>query len=78
MRQAKLAYVSHDVKPPRNVLRKQMKFGTGNVVAPQGSDAKSRLIASFGGGNSTNSTSPVKVPPPPSVRVRQAGEELDI
>lgn len=33
-RQAQLAYVLTDAKPPRDVRRKQAKFGTGSGVYP--------------------------------------------
>lgn len=35
-RQVKLAYVTTEAKPPREVRRKQAKFGTGSGIHPSG------------------------------------------
>ncbi|KAL7290180.1 hypothetical protein TKK_0015890 [Trichogramma kaykai] len=76
VRTTKLAYVDHIVKPPRNVIRAQSKFGTGNVSAK--ADLKYKLMsgtASTSSNNSSDSKSSstrpperIVVPPPPSGR----------
>ena len=38
-RKAQLAYVDSQIKPPRDVLRRQMKFGTGCVKMNKGRGA---------------------------------------
>lgn len=47
VRSTKLAYVDV-VKPPRNVLRKQARFGTANATS-KSSEAKKKIIAAASG-----------------------------
>lgn len=47
VRSTKLAYVDM-VKPPRNVIRKQARFGTANVTS-KSSEAKKKIIAAASG-----------------------------
>jgi len=63
IRAAKLAFV--DVKPPRNVLKKQAKYGTANVTSTSVSDVKRRL--GLNGGTPNNATN-IVVPSPPMSR----------
>ncbi|XP_046617756.1 transcription elongation factor B polypeptide 3 [Neodiprion virginianus] len=64
VRQTKLAYVDNVVKPPRNVLRKQAKYGTAKDTTTSTSDLKNKLIS--GSGAPTN----ISVPAPPMARSR--------
>ncbi|XP_046828087.1 transcription elongation factor B polypeptide 3 [Vespa crabro] len=66
LRSTKLAYVDNVVKPPRNVLKKQAKYGTANSVPTSTSDLKKKLII---GGGPTAATN-ISVPPPPMNRVK--------
>lgn len=66
LRSAKLAYVDNVVKPPRNVLKKQAKYGTANSLPTSTSDLKKKLIV---GGGPTAATN-ISVPPPPMNRVK--------
>lgn len=78
VRSTKLAYVdTHVVKPPRNILRKQAKFGTGNEIPVKPmSDVKKKLIGScLGGAGPSNVSIPsISVPVPLGVRARQASK----
>lgn len=65
VRSAKLAYVDNVVKPPRNILKKQAKYGTANCV-PNASGIKKKLISGGGPASATN----ISVPPPPMPRIR--------
>lgn len=67
VRSTKLAYVDNIVKPPRNVLKKQAKYGTANS-APKNSTStiKQKLINGGGSKSATN----ISVPPPPIQRVK--------
>lgn len=65
VRVAKLAYVDNIVKPPRDVLMKQAKYGTGNVASS--SDLKKQLIT--GGPNAATN---ISVPPPPMGRIKSS------
>jgi len=69
VRSAKLAYVDNVVKPPRNVLRKQAKYGTANTSS---SDIKKKLILSGGSNTATN----IAVPPPPSARTKTSSSSI--
>lgn len=66
VRSTKLAYVDNVVKPPRNVLKKQAKYGTAHAVPNSASSVKKKLIA---GGGSTAATN-IAVPPPPMSRMK--------
>lgn len=68
VRQAKLAYVDAVVKPPRNVARKQAKYGTGNST-PTGKNPNKQEIVSkaFVGGNTPGVSAKDVVPTPPPV-----------
>jgi transcription elongation factor B polypeptide 3 len=65
---SKLAYV--DVKPPRNVLRKQAKYGTANVIPTSVSSVKRRLGIDGGANNATN----IVVPSPPMSRFKASSK----
>ncbi|XP_043266781.1 transcription elongation factor B polypeptide 3-like [Venturia canescens] len=67
VRSTKLAYVDNIVKPPRNVLRNQAKYGTAKS-STSSSDLKKKLILS---GSSTSATN-IAVPPPPMSRMKTA------
>nr|XP_018912924.1 PREDICTED: transcription elongation factor B polypeptide 3-like [Bemisia tabaci] len=65
VRKTKLAYLDTAVKPPRNVMRKQAKHGTGSGSAP--SSSKHDIIAKAvkgEGSSSKSSEAPVKVSSP--------------
>ncbi|XP_063977701.1 transcription elongation factor B polypeptide 3 isoform X2 [Diachasmimorpha longicaudata] len=62
LRSAKLAFVDNIVKPPRNVLRKQAKYGT--ACSSSSSDLKKKIITGV------NAATNIAVPPPPMSRVR--------
>ncbi|KZC03778.1 Transcription elongation factor B polypeptide 3 [Dufourea novaeangliae] len=66
VRSAKLAYAENIVKPPRNVLKKQAKYGTANSVPATTSSLKKKLIS---GGGPTSATN-ISVPPPPIHRAK--------
>lgn len=76
VRSTKLAYVDHVVKPPRNILKQQAKYGTANEVPVKPvSDIKKKLITScLGGLGGSSSSSGVPVPIPLGVRARQTSE----
>ncbi|XP_012253903.2 transcription elongation factor B polypeptide 3 [Athalia rosae] len=63
-RQTKLAYVDNVVKPPRNVLRKQAKYGTARDTTTSTSDLKNKLISGI------SAPTNISVPPPPMARSR--------
>ncbi|KOX78696.1 Transcription elongation factor B polypeptide 3 [Melipona quadrifasciata] len=67
VRSTKLAYVDNIVKPPRNILKKQAKYGTANS-APKNSTStiKQKLINGGGSKSATN----ISVPPPPIQRAK--------
>ncbi|KAK0096252.1 hypothetical protein PV326_005992 [Microctonus aethiopoides] len=65
-RSTKMAYVDNIVKPPRNVLRKQAKYGTSNT-ATSSSDLKKKILT---GGN--NAPTNISVPPPPGPRMKSS------
>lgn len=60
VRSAKLAYVDNVVKPPRHVLKKQAKNGTG--YESSSSDLRKKLVGA------TN----IAVPMPPTARARSS------
>ncbi|KAK6167682.1 hypothetical protein SNE40_021652 [Patella caerulea] len=63
-RQVQLAYVDNYVKPPRDVLRKQQRYGTAKVVAPSNS-----LHGASSSGKPRSSYNPhVAVPQPRMVK----------
>ncbi|XP_043789286.1 transcription elongation factor B polypeptide 3 [Apis laboriosa] len=64
VRSTKLAYVDNIVKPPRNILKKQAKYGTANSIPTTASNLKKKLIS---GGGPTAATN-ISVPPPPISR----------
>ncbi|KOC62922.1 Transcription elongation factor B polypeptide 3 [Habropoda laboriosa] len=66
VRSTKLAYVDNVVKPPRNILKKQAKYGTANSVPNTASSLKKKLIS---GGGPTAATN-IAVPPPPIPRAK--------
>ncbi|XP_011146586.1 transcription elongation factor B polypeptide 3 isoform X2 [Harpegnathos saltator] len=66
VRSAKLAYVDNVVKPPRNVLKKQAKYGTANDTPATVSSLKKKLV----GGGGTNNATNIAVPPPPMSRFK--------
>ncbi|ESP02637.1 hypothetical protein LOTGIDRAFT_171838 [Lottia gigantea] len=61
-RQVQLAYVDNYVKPPREVLRKQQRYGTGKVVSASNS------IQSTSRGGRANFSHNISVPQPKAVR----------
>ncbi|XP_043519098.1 transcription elongation factor B polypeptide 3 isoform X2 [Frieseomelitta varia] len=65
-RSTKLAYVDNVVKPPRNVLKKQAKYGTASSAPKNTSTIKQKLINGGGSKSATN----ISVPPPPIQRVK--------
>lgn len=67
VRSTKLAYVDNIVKPPRNVLKKQVKYGTANATPPTVSGVKKRLA---NGGGAVNNATNIAVPPPPLSRFK--------
>jgi len=66
VRSTKLAYVDNIVKPPRNVLKKQAKYGTANATPASVSSIKKKLV----GGGATNNATNIAVPSPPMVRFK--------
>ncbi|OAD57386.1 Transcription elongation factor B polypeptide 3 [Eufriesea mexicana] len=66
VRSTKLAYVDNVVKPPRNILKKQAKYGTANSVPNTASSIKKKLIS---GGGPTAATN-ISVPAPPISRTK--------
>ncbi|PBC26069.1 Transcription elongation factor B polypeptide [Apis cerana cerana] len=64
VRSTKLAYVDNVVKPPRNILKKQAKYGTANSTPTTASNLKKKLIS---GGGPTAATN-ISVPAPPISR----------
>ncbi|KAL6427537.1 hypothetical protein ACFW04_008787 [Cataglyphis niger] len=67
VRSTKLAYVdSHIVKPPRNILKKQAKYGTANATPATISSVKKKLV----GGGAINNATNIAVPPPPMSRFK--------
>ncbi|KYM94289.1 Transcription elongation factor B polypeptide 3, partial [Cyphomyrmex costatus] len=66
MRSTKLAYVDNVVKPPRNVLKKQAKYGTANATPATISSVKKKLT----GGGTVNNATNIAVPPPPMSRFK--------
>ncbi|GAB1864272.1 Transcription elongation factor B polypeptide 3 [Camponotus japonicus] len=66
VRSTKLAYVDNVVKPPRNVLKKQAKYGTANATPSTVSSVKKKLT----GGGATNNATNIAVPPPPMARFK--------
>ncbi|XP_011332905.1 transcription elongation factor B polypeptide 3 isoform X2 [Ooceraea biroi] len=72
VRSTKLAYVDNIVKPPRNVLKKQAKYGTANATPATVSSVKKRLAV---GGGATNATN-IAVPPPPMSRFKASTSNM--
>lgn len=72
VRSTKLAYVDNIVKPPRNILKKQAKYGTANAVPDTTSSVKKKLITT--GNNATN----IAVPPPPMVRFKSSSKYFQL
>nr|XP_031837825.1 transcription elongation factor B polypeptide 3 isoform X2 [Nomia melanderi] len=72
VRSTKLAYVDNVVKPPRNVLKKQAKYGTANSVPSTTSSLKNKLIS---GGGPTSATN-ISVPPPPISRAKTSSGSM--
>ncbi|XP_076244371.1 transcription elongation factor elongin A isoform X2 [Calliopsis andreniformis] len=68
VRSTKLAYVDNVVKPPRNILKKQAKYGTANSVPNTASNIKKKLISGGGPASATN----ISVPPPPVPRLKSS------
>ncbi|XP_067216300.1 transcription elongation factor B polypeptide 3 isoform X2 [Linepithema humile] len=66
VRSTKLAYVDNIVKPPRNIMKKQAKYGTANATPSTISSVKKKLAAGGAVNNATN----IAVPPPPMVRFK--------
>ncbi|XP_011159769.1 transcription elongation factor B polypeptide 3 [Solenopsis invicta] len=71
VRSTKLAYVDNVVKPPRNVLKKQAKYGTANAIPATVSSVKKKLTSS-GANNATN----IAVPPPPMSRFKPSTSSM--
>ncbi|XP_020279484.1 transcription elongation factor B polypeptide 3 [Pseudomyrmex gracilis] len=65
VRSTKLAYVDNVVKPPRNILKKQAKYGTASAIPVTASSVKKKL-SSPAANNATN----IAVPAPPMVRFK--------
>ncbi|XP_057332272.1 transcription elongation factor B polypeptide 3 isoform X2 [Microplitis mediator] len=65
-----MAYVDDVVKPPRNVLRKQARYGTSSATSS--SDIKKKIILTGG----TNAATTVSVPAPPMSRVKSSNEAV--
>lgn len=61
VRSTKLAYVDNVVKPPRNILKKQAKYGTANSVPHTASSLKKKLISGGGATAATNISVPAPV-----------------
>ncbi|XP_076379458.1 transcription elongation factor elongin A [Megalopta genalis] len=72
VRSTKLAYVDNIVKPPRNVLKKQAKYGTANSLPSSTSSLKNKLIS---GGGPTAATN-ISVPPPPMARIKTSSGSM--
>lgn len=73
VRSTKLAYVdSHIVKPPRNILKKQAKYGTANATPATISSVKKKLV----GGGAINNATNIAVPPPPMARFKASSKYL--
>ncbi|KAL0117307.1 hypothetical protein PUN28_010274 [Cardiocondyla obscurior] len=72
MRSTKLAYVDNVVKPPRNILKKQAKYGTANATPATISSVKKKLTS---GGTPNNATN-IAVPPPPMVRFKASTSNM--
>jgi len=70
VRSTKLAFVDV-VKPPRNVLRRQAKYGTANVTPTSVSSVKRRLGIDGGG---TNNATNIVVPSPPMSRFKASSK----
>lgn len=66
VRSTKLAYVDNVVKPPRNILKKQVKYGTANATPATVSSVKKKLTSGGAVNNATN----IAVPPPPMARFK--------
>lgn len=54
------------MKPPRNILKKQAKYGTANAGPATVSNLKKKLA----GGGATNNATNIAVPPPPMSRFK--------
>ncbi|XP_012543329.1 transcription elongation factor B polypeptide 3 [Monomorium pharaonis] len=72
VRSAKLAYVDNVVKPPRNVLKKQAKYGTANAIPATVSSVKKKLVS----GGATNNATNIAVPPPPMSRFKASTSNM--
>ena len=72
MRSTKLAYVDNVVKPPRNILKKQAKYGTANATPATISSVKKKLT----GGGAVNNATNIAVPPPPMSRFKASSMYL--
>lgn len=70
VRSTKLAYVDNVVKPPRNVLKKQAKYGTANDTSATVSNIKKKLTSGGGANNATN----IVVPSPAISRFKISSE----
>ncbi|XP_046674264.1 transcription elongation factor B polypeptide 3-like [Homalodisca vitripennis] len=68
IRQTKLAYVDSVVKPPRNVARKQMKFGTQKAVKHE--LVSKAMVGAAGASSSSPAPDVVPVPSPGPSRSR--------
>ncbi|KAH0560580.1 hypothetical protein KQX54_006071 [Cotesia glomerata] len=62
----KLAYVDEFVKPPRNILKKQARYGTSSATSS--SDMKKKMILTTG----NNAPTDIAVPPPPMSRAKSS------
>lgn len=71
-----MAYVDCDAKPPRNVARKQAKFGTGMALSMTNAVQKNSSIKPVTrpslNSNAGSTAEPVPPPPPPPA-VQQKG-----
>lgn len=73
VRSTKLAYVDNVVKPPRNILKKQAKYGTANATPATVSSVKKKLVS---GGGAINNATNIAVPPPPMARFKASSKHL--
>lgn len=74
------------MKPPRNVLKKQAKYGTANDTPATVSSIKKKLTGvggsggsgggsgGGGGGGGTNNATNIAMPPPPMSRFKTSSE----
>lgn len=59
------------MKPPRNVLKKQAKYGTANATPATVSSVKKKLTS-----GAINNATNIAVPPPPMARFKASSKYL--